>query len=124
MIEINELIKYYGEKKAVGPLSFCIEKGEVVGLLGLNAAGKTTTLRMLSSELLPTSGRIVIDGVDLLEEPDKVRSRIGYLPDRPPLYGEMRVGEYLAFAAKLRRMDPGKITRRVEEVLRITALED
>ncbi len=124
MIEINELSKYYGENKAVGPLSFCIEKGEVVGLLGLNAAGKTTTLRMLSSELLPTSGSIVIDGVDLLEEPDRVRPKIGYLPDRPPLYGEMRVGEYLTFTARLRKMDPRRIKKRVEEVIRITSLDD
>ncbi len=124
MIEINELTKYYGEKKAVGPLSFCIEKGEVVGLLGLNAAGKTTTLRMLSSELLPTSGHIVVDGVDLLDEPDKVRPRIGYLPDRPPLYAEMRVGEFLTFAARLRKVDPRKVEKRVKEALRLTALDD
>jgi ABC-2 type transport system ATP-binding protein len=124
VIEINELIKYYGEKKAVGPLSFCIEQGEVVGLLGLNAAGKTTTLRMLSSELLPTSGSIVIDGVDLLEEPDRVRPKIGYLPDRPPLYGEMRVSEYLTFAARLRGMERGKIAKRVQDVLGLTALDD
>ena len=65
MIEVSELTKYYGDRKGVGPLSFSIESGEIVGLLGLNGAGKTTTLRMLSSDLLPTSGRILIDGVDV-----------------------------------------------------------
>ena len=117
MIEINELTKYYGEAKAVGPLSFRVEKGEVIGLLGLNGAGKTTTLRMLSSELLPTSGEILIDGIDLVEEPEKVRARIGYLPDRPPLYGEMDVREYLMFAAELRKLTRSKAKRRVDEVI-------
>ncbi|MCA9618246.1 MAG: ABC transporter ATP-binding protein [Myxococcales bacterium] len=121
MIEINELTKYYGERKAVGPLSFTIGKGEVVGLLGLNGAGKTTTLRMLSSDLLPTSGGIVVDGQNLVEEPERVRPKIGYLPDRPPLYGEMSVREYLAFAGRLRGMS-GPLDRRVKEVIEATDL--
>lgn len=124
MIEINELTKYYGERKAVGPLSFTIDQGEVVGLLGLNGAGKTTTLRMLSSELLPTGGRMLIDGVDLVDDPDKVRRRIGYLPDKPPLYGEMTVGEFLTFAAKLRKLSSAKARKRVDEVVGITGLGD
>jgi ABC-2 type transport system ATP-binding protein len=122
MIEISELTKYYGERKAVGPLSFTIEKGEVVGLLGLNGAGKTTTLRMLSSELLPTGGQMLIDGVDLVDEPEKVRPRIGYLPDRPPLYGEMTVSEYLNFAGKLRRLSGNRLNKRVNEVVELTGL--
>jgi gliding motility-associated transport system ATP-binding protein len=122
VIEIQELTKYYGEKKAVGPLTFRIEKGEVVGLLGLNGAGKTTTLRILSSDLLPTSGKVMVDGVDLVDRPDKVQPRIGYLPDRPPLYGEMTVREYLDFAARLRGMDPQQVGKRVDEVVGITEL--
>lgn len=121
MIEIEQLTKYYGERKAVGPLSFTIEKGEVVGLLGLNGAGKTTTLRMLSSDLLPTSGKMRVDGVDLVEAPEKIRQKIGYLPDRPPLYGEMTVREYLRFAAKLKGTK-GNIEKRVEEVIASTDL--
>jgi ABC-2 type transport system ATP-binding protein len=124
VIDIAELTKYFGETKAVGPLSFTIDKGEVVGLLGLNGAGKTTTLRMLSSELLPTSGRMRVDGIDLAEEPERVRPRIGYLPDRPPLYGEMVVREYLRFVAKLRGIPSAEIARRVEAVIERTALED
>ena len=124
MIEIHELTKYYGERKGVGPLSFRIEKGEVIGLLGLNGAGKTTTLRMLASDLLPTAGRIMVAGIDLVDEPEKVRPKIGYLPDRPPLYPEMVVREYLQFAGKLRKMKSGTINKRVEEVIDITDLRD
>ena len=119
MIEIEQLTKYYGERKAVGPLSFTIDKGEVVGLLGLNGAGKTTTLRMLSSDLLPTSGQMRVDGVDLVQAPEKVRQKIGYLPDRPPLYGEMTVREYLRFAAKLKGTK-GHVDKRVDEVIELT----
>lgn len=121
MIEISELTKYYGTRKAVGPLSFTIDKGEVVGLLGLNGAGKTTTLRMLSSDLLPTSGQMLVDGMDLAEVPEKVRPRIGYLPDKPPLYGEMTVREYLVFAGQLRGMK-GTLDKRVNEVIETTDL--
>jgi ABC-2 type transport system ATP-binding protein len=124
VIEINELTKYYGERKAVGPLSFTIDKGEVVGLLGLNGAGKTTTLRMLSSELLPTSGRMLVDGIDLVDEPERVRPSIGYLPDRPPLYDEMSVREYLAFAGQLRRVPRNRLDKRVDAVIAQTELHE
>jgi ABC-2 type transport system ATP-binding protein len=123
VIEINELTKYYGERRAVGPLSVSIERGEVVGLLGLNGAGKTTTLRMLSSDLLPTSGTMTVDGIDLVEQPERVRPKIGYLPDRPPLYGEMSVREFLKFAGQLRGMKKG-IAKRVDEVIELTDLHD
>ncbi len=102
MIEIQELCKYYGQSRAIGPVSARIEKGEVVGLLGLNGAGKTTTLRILACDLLPTSGTVKVQGIDVVERPEEVRRKIGYLPDTPPLYDEMRVGEYLQFALELR----------------------
>lgn len=122
MIEVSELTKYYGDRKGVGPLSFSIETGEIVGLLGLNGAGKTTTLRMLSSDLLPTSGRILVDGVDLTEAPEKVRPKIGYLPERPPVYDEMPVREYLGFAAQLRGLGRDRAARRVAEAIETTQL--
>lgn len=122
MIKVSELTKYYGDRKAVGPLSFRIETGEVIGLLGLNGAGKTTTLRMLSTDLLPTSGRMLVDNVDLGENPEQIRSKIGYLPDKPPLYLEMSVTEYLYFAAELRGMLAVNIPRRVDEVVELTDL--
>jgi len=102
VIEIQELCKYYGQSRAIGPVSTTIEKGEVVGLLGLNGAGKTTTLRILACDLLPTSGTVRVQGIDVVEHPEEVRRKIGYLPDVPPLYDEMRVGEYLQFAMELR----------------------
>jgi ABC-2 type transport system ATP-binding protein len=122
VIEINNLYKYYGERKAVGPLSFSIEAGEIVGLLGLNGAGKTTTLRILACDLLPSSGSVKVDGLDVVDQPHEVRSRIGYLPDTPPLYGEMTVREYLIFAARLRGMTRSDAEARVIEVEEATEL--
>jgi ABC-2 type transport system ATP-binding protein len=123
VIEINELYKYYGERRAVGPLSFSIEAGEIVGLLGLNGAGKTTTLRILACDLLPSSGSVRVDGIDVVDHPHEVRSRIGYLPDTPPLYGEMTVQAYLRFAAKLRGVPGDQAERRVAEVAEVTQLD-
>src|SRR6476469_7513995 len=100
MIQVEGLTKYYGERAAIRDLAFSIEKGEVVGFLGLNGAGKSTTLKVLGCVLLPTSGRVRIDGFDVVESPHDIRRRIGYLPDTPPLYDEMTVGDYLAFVAR------------------------
>jgi ABC-2 type transport system ATP-binding protein len=122
VIEIQALTKFYGDRKAVGPLSFSIAKGEIVGLLGLNGAGKTTTLRVLACDLLPSSGSVRIDGLDVVDSPDEVRARVGYLPDHPPLYDEMTVQEYLVFAARLRGLTLEECEGRVKEVLDATAL--
>lgn len=116
MIEIKDLTKYYGDRKALGPLSFSIAQGEIVGLLGLNGAGKTTTLRILACDLLPSSGQVRVDGLDVVDSSDDVRARVGYLPDRPPLYDEMTVHEYLIFAARLRGMSRPDAEKRVTEV--------
>ena len=116
VIEIQELCKYYGQRRAVGPLSARIEKGEVVGLLGLNGAGKTTTLRVLACDLLPSSGTVKVEGVDVVEHPEEVRRKIGYLSDRPPLYDEMRVREYLQFAYELRGKSSSDGRKRVPVV--------
>jgi ABC-2 type transport system ATP-binding protein len=116
VIEIQELHKYYGERRAIGPLSCSIAAGEVVGLLGLNGAGKTTTLRILACDLLPSAGSVTVDGIDVVERPHDVRTRIGYLPDHPPLYPEMTVRAYLHFAARLRGMSREDADRRVPEV--------
>jgi ABC-2 type transport system ATP-binding protein len=123
VIEINDLYKYYGERRAIGPLSFSIEAGEIVGLLGLNGAGKTTTLRILTCDLLPSSGSVRVDGIDVVDHPHEVRSRIGYLPDTPPLYDEMSVHDYLRFAAKLRGLSGEDVEKRVAEVEELTQLD-
>lgn len=122
MIEITNLFKYYGQRRAVGPLSCQIEAGEVVGLLGLNGAGKTTTLRILACDLLPSGGSVAVDGIDVVAEPERVRSMIGYLSDTPPLYDEMKVGAYLAFAAELRRVPKAAVPGCVAEAARLTGL--
>jgi ABC-2 type transport system ATP-binding protein len=122
MIEVEGLTKYYGEHAAIRDLSFTIKKGEVIGFLGLNGAGKSTTLRVLGAVLLPTAGRVSIDGVDLGAEPHEVRKRIGFLPDVPPLYNEMTVGAYLAFVAQLRGVPADQVDLRVREAEGKTAL--
>src|SRR3954464_4179236 len=102
MISVEGLTKYYGERAAIKELAFKIAKGEVIGFLGLNGAGKSTTLKVLGCVLAPTSGRVTVDGSDVVENPHEIRKRLGYLPDTPPLYDEMTVGGYLDFVAKLR----------------------
>jgi ABC-2 type transport system ATP-binding protein len=123
MIEVRDLFKYYGDRRAVGPLSFAIDDGEIVGLLGLNGAGKTTALRVLACDLLPSSGTVRVGGFDVVDEPGEVRRRIGYLPDTPPLYAEMTVHEYLAFAARLRGVPGPDVARRVRAAEEATQLE-
>lgn len=124
MIEIDGLYKYYGEYRALGPLSTTIRDGEVVGLLGLNGAGKTTTMRILACDLLPSGGTVRVGGVDVVEEPHRVRQMIGYLPDSPPVYDEMTVHEYLTFAARLRQVEASKVEAAVTRAAQVTALED
>jgi len=124
MIEIEGLYKFYGEYRALGPLSTTIANGEVVGLLGLNGAGKTTTLRVLACDLLPSAGTVRVGGVDVVAEPHRVRQMIGYLPDTPPLYDEMSVAEYLTFAAALRRLPSGDIAGAVARAAAATGLTD
>ncbi|HWE28511.1 MAG TPA: ABC transporter ATP-binding protein [Polyangia bacterium] len=124
MIEVEGLTKYYGEHAAIRDLSFTINKGEVIGFLGLNGAGKSTTLRVLGAVLLPTTGRVTIDGLDLGASPHEVRKRIGFLPDVPPLYNEMTVGDYLAFVAQLRGVPAESVAARVSEAEQKTALAE
>jgi ABC-2 type transport system ATP-binding protein len=122
MIQVEQLSKYYGARAAIRDLSFRIESGEVVGFLGLNGAGKTTTLRILGCVLLPTSGTVRLDGQDLLSAPRQLKGRIGFLPETPPLYEDMTVGEYLAFVAGIRGVDPARIPARVGETEERTGL--
>ncbi len=122
MIRVEGLTKYYGEHAAIKDLAFNIEKGEVIGFLGLNGAGKSTTLKVLGCVLAPTSGRVVVDGFDVAENPHEIRKRIGYLPDVPPLYDEMTVGGYLEFVARLRGLSAAEAPARVKAVEAKTAL--
>ncbi|MFH1129926.1 MAG: ABC transporter ATP-binding protein [Pseudomonadota bacterium] len=120
MISAQGLTKFYGDNCAIDNLDFDIQSGEIVGILGLNGAGKSTALRILSCLLLPTSGTVRINNLDILENPDKVRSLVGFLPEIPPLYGEMTVEAYLTFAGQLRGLSRSQAKARLEEVLKIT----
>ncbi len=124
MIRASKLAKFYGGKRALGPVSFEISDGETVGFLGLNGAGKTTALRILASDLRPSSGSIEVGGVDAVADPHDVRRRIGFLPENPPLYVEMLVGDYLRFAGELRGMSRSEVKKRLPEVLEITDLAE
>jgi ABC-2 type transport system ATP-binding protein len=122
MIRVANLSKFYGGKRALGPVSFEINDGETVGFLGLNGAGKTTALRILACDLRPSAGSIEIGGLDGINDPHEVRKKIGFLPENPPVYADMTVGDYLAFAGELRGMSRGQVKRRMPDVLEITDL--
>lgn len=116
MIEAKMLTRYYGDLLAVNKASFSISTGEIVGLLGPNAAGKTTIMKMLTTYLYPSSGTALVGDKDILENPLEVRKIIGYLPETLPLYPNMEVREYLAFVGKARGMKGKKLKERLEWV--------
>ena len=122
MISAHGLTKFYGENRAVHDVNFAIDTGEIVGILGLNGAGKSTTLRILSSLLLPTSGTVKVDDVDVVQNPDAVRKLIGFLPETAPLYTEMTVRNFLLFAGRLRGLSKSQARSRLDEVLKLTDL--
>ena len=102
MIEVEQLTKRYGDRTAIENVTFRVEKGEILAFLGPNGAGKTTTMRILTGFLPPTSGTARVAGFDTFEEPMKVKQKIGYLPETPPLYNEMTVREYLKFVGRIK----------------------
>jgi ABC-2 type transport system ATP-binding protein len=124
MIEVNRLSRRFGSFKAVEDVSFAVGNGEIVGLLGPNGAGKTTTMRMLTTFLTPTSGRATLAGHDVLDEPLEVRRKLGYLPESVPLYGEMRVREFLRFRARLKDVPRSNLRRAMSEVIARCRLEE
>jgi ABC-2 type transport system ATP-binding protein len=117
MIKVEGLTKRYARTVAVDNISFEVEKGQIVGFLGPNGAGKTTTMRVLTCFLPPTSGKATIAGFDVLENPQEVKKRIGYLPETPPLYPEMEVIEYLTFVGQLKGIPGAEIKRRADEII-------
>src|SRR6202163_3878294 len=113
MITVKGLTKRYARTVAVDHISFEVQKGQIVGFLGPNGAGKTTTMRILTCFLPPTEGSANVAGFDVLEQPMEVKRRIGYLPETPPLYPEMRVIEYLTFVGQLKQLRGGELKKRV-----------
>jgi ABC-2 type transport system ATP-binding protein len=124
MITVKELTKRYARNTAVDHISFEIQKGQIVGFLGPNGAGKTTTMRMLTCFLPPTAGTATVAGFDVLEEPMEVKKRIGYLPETPPLYPEMRTVEYLEFVGSLKGLRKPELGKRVDYVCERCAVAD
>jgi ABC-2 type transport system ATP-binding protein len=121
MIQVRNLTRYYGEFAALQEVSFDLKVGEIVGLLGLNGAGKSTTLKVLAGLLAPSLGTVTIDGKDLHQNPD-VRAKIGYLPEDPPLYVEMTVTAFLRHIGRIKGMSSDRIDARLPEVIRLCDL--
>lgn len=124
MIEVKNLSKRYGKHTAIKNLSFTIDKGQIYGFLGPNGAGKTTTMNIITGYIAPTDGNVLINGFDIYKQPEKAKKFIGYLPEIPPLYPEMKVFEYLIFCAKLKGIENKLRIKAVEEVIKLTKLEE
>ena len=122
MIEVRDLTKTYGQRTAINKLNFSVSKGEVVGFLGPNGAGKTTTMKIITGFMAPTSGSVKVAGFDIFENPIEVKKRIGYLPETPPVYTDMRVREYLRFVAQLKGVEDSKLESLVNAAIDKTDL--
>ena len=124
MIEVKNLVKRYGDHYAVDHLSFTVEDGQIFGFLGPNGAGKSTTMNIMTGYLAATEGQVLVEGHDILEEPEAARVCIGYLPEIPPLYPDMTVEEYLLFCAELKKIPKAQREDQLNQVLALTHLED
>jgi ABC-2 type transport system ATP-binding protein len=123
MIRVVELRKSYQGKQVLGPVDFDVRRGETIGVLGRNGAGKTTMLRILAGDLRPSAGSVWIDDVDVVRNPLEARARIGYLPEVPPIYEDMRVGDFLEFAGRLRGVPADVLPERLREAERLTQID-
>ncbi|MBR3967712.1 MAG: ATP-binding cassette domain-containing protein [Clostridia bacterium] len=124
MIEVKNLVKKYGDHTAVNNISFTVEKGKIYGLLGPNGAGKSTTMNIVTGCLAASEGSVTVDGHDIFEDPKAAKKCIGYLPENPPLYGDMTPLEYLTFVAEAKKVKSGYLGSQVREVMEITGLTD
>jgi ABC-2 type transport system ATP-binding protein len=107
LIRVEHVYRYYGPLRAVDDISFEVRRGEVLGFLGPNGAGKSTTMQIISGNLAPSAGRVIVNGADILDEPRRAKAGLGYLPDQPPLYREMTVDEYLWYCTRINRIPRG-----------------
>jgi len=124
MIEVTNLTKKYGNHVAVDDLSFRVEKGQIYGFLGPNGAGKSTTMNIITGYLAATSGTVKIGGFDVLKEPEEAKKHIGYLPELPPVYGDMTVKEYLYFVAELKKVSKTERAEQVSKVMEMTSVTE
>ena len=124
MIEAIGLVKAYGDHIAVDHLNFTVEKGQILGFLGPNGAGKSTTMNMLTGYISATEGTILVNGYDMLEEPELAKKSIGYLPEQPPVYPDMTVTEYLRFVTELKKVPKKDRAQEIERVIEVTQLNE
>ena len=124
MIEVKDLVKLYGGRRAVDRLSFTVEDGQIFGLLGPNGAGKSTTMNIMPGYLAATEGDVLIEGHSILNEPEAAKACLGYLPELPPLYTDMTVGEYLRFCAELKKLPKNDREALVSQAMELTHLEE
>lgn len=124
MIEVKNLTKKYGNHLAVKDLSFRVEKGQIYGFLGPNGAGKSTTMNIMTGYLAPTEGTVVINGFDVMKEPEEAKKCIGYLPEQPPLYMDMTVREYLQFCVELKKVPKHDRADQIAYVMAMTGIEE
>ena len=124
MLEVKNLVKKYGDHTAVDHLSFTVEKGQIYGFLGPNGAGKSTTMNIMTGYLGATDGEVLINGHDILKEPEAAKKSIGYLPELPPLYMDMTVMEYLKFSAELKKIKKEDREQEIEKALKLVKLAD
>ncbi|WP_109830351.1 gliding motility-associated ABC transporter ATP-binding subunit GldA [Reichenbachiella versicolor] len=122
-IVIENLTKKYGVQKAVNNISFEVKTGEVVGFLGPNGAGKSTTMKMITCFMAPSSGDVRLDGLSVLDKPEEVKKKIGYLPEHNPLYLDMPIVEYLRFAAEIQGVEKSLISKRIGEMIDMCGLD-
>jgi len=123
MIEVKNLVKQYGNNRAVNDISFTVNQGDILGFLGPNGAGKSTTMNIITGYLSATSGSAVIDGIDILEDPIAAKAKIGYLPEHPPLYLDMTVKEYLGFVYELKKARQPR-TAHIDEICDLVKISD
>lgn len=124
MIEVKNLVKKYGNHLAVDHLNFTIEEGHIYGFLGPNGAGKSTTMNIMTGYLGATEGEVLINGHDILKEPEEAKKQIGYLPELPPLYMDMTVREYMEFAAELKKIPKAKRAESIDDVEKLVKIKD
>ncbi len=124
MIEVRNLVKDYFGHRAVNDLSFTVEAGEIVGFLGPNGAGKSTTMNIITGYISATEGQAIVNGYDVFEEPELAKKSIGYLPEQPPLYQDMKVREYLMFVADLKKVKKSERSQMVEDIMQLTKITD
>jgi len=123
VIEVRNLVKHYGDVKAVEDISFSVKNGEILGFLGPNGAGKTTTLKVITGYLSPTSGNVFVDDINVLDDSMEIRKMIGYLPEMNPLYHDMQVYDFLEFVAQAREIDKNIFRSRLNEVIELCGLK-